>query len=287
MKRPLLSLFFVLALPLLPALSSARDEILYDGFENFSRMEEKVRDVVELNRTPLFDNAPFLRLRPGDKLVKAKEVAEWRKSKGEPSDKVWVYLFSKGKYYRLWTDEENGKLLLSPPFCAGDSSLLFDWDATPANADALRQILPRQYTESLTREQYRAVLWAVRKNFPEIKIDPEGEHPSLKPDRMISIPNQVLFEFDGLLYDAFGTNCLYKYTVKIGPAVFSIVARPLLQGPRHVEREEFEGYKPSGKPNEGGFFEVDPATAKVKKAEYDRMIQFQEVVKAAIDSKSH
>jgi hypothetical protein len=82
-------------------------------------------------------------------------------------------------------------------------------------------------------------------------------------------------------------NCIYKYTVKIGPNVFSIVGHRVLQGPRRVERDEFEGRHPSGAPNDGGFFDVDPATAKVKKAEYDRMLKFREVVEAAIASKGH
>jgi hypothetical protein len=112
---------------------------LYDAFTDIARSCAKVRDVKELKRTPLFDNAPFLRLRPGDALVEAKEDPEGWMGKGYPDlNRTDTYLRSGGEYYRLWTTKENDKLLLSPAFHAGGYCLLFDWEFNLATAEAPR-----------------------------------------------------------------------------------------------------------------------------------------------------
>ena len=284
MKHLFLWLLVALALPTPRALAQ-RKEILYDGFENIALMERKVRNVVEVNRTPLFDNAPFLRLRKGTKLVKAMEDLGGKG--GKPSadpDKVEFYVFSDGKYYRRWTEEKDGQLLLSEAFHSADNCLLFDWDVTLENARALRKLLPLDYSDSLTIEQYGAILAAVRKEFPEMEISFGDSNPDLREDRVISIAGQVLVEFQGLAYERF-ENRVCKYSVRVGPSIFSMDAQILLQGPRHVERSEFERvviFGINGNPSQ----EVDPQTAKIKKAEYDKMIRFQNVVTEAIRAKT-
>jgi len=62
MKSFQLVLLAILAFPSPAAFSR---ELLYDGLDNVARMQRNVRDALEVNRTPLFDNAPFLRLRKG------------------------------------------------------------------------------------------------------------------------------------------------------------------------------------------------------------------------------
>jgi hypothetical protein len=205
-----------------------------------SSMQRRVRDAVEVNRAPLFDNAPFLRLRKGEKLVKAKEDWTGRsgKSVAEP-DRINYYVFSDGKYYQRWTEEQGDKLLLSSAFHSADNCLLFDWEVTIENAKALRKLLPGKYAASVTIEQYNAILTAIRKEFPEILVRFEDSLPDLHEPRFISIPGNMLVEFPGLAYDSF-RNCIYKYSVRIGPSVCSINGQTLLQGPRHVERSEFE-----------------------------------------------
>jgi hypothetical protein len=210
-------LLVALALPT-PRAFAQRKEILYDGFENIALMERKVRSVVAVNRTPLFDNAPFLRLRKGTKLVKAMEDLRDKGPSADP-DKVDFYVFSDGKYYQRWTAEEGGQLLLSAASYSADNCLLFDWDVTLENARALRELLPSEYGRSLSLEQYDAIVAAVLKEFPEIEVGLEDRNPSLREDRIISIPGQTLVEFQGLAYDRFG-NRVYKYWVKVGLGVF-------------------------------------------------------------------
>jgi hypothetical protein len=131
-----------------------------------------------------------------------------------------------------------------------------------------------------TIEQYQAILKATAEKFPEIKINYESAHPSLCEDKIMTVADQNYAVFEGLTYDSF-RNCIYKYRIRVGPSVFSIHGLNLLQGPRHVERREFEREDVSG-PNGHPGQDVDPQTARVKKAEYDQMILFQQVVAKAI-----
>lgn len=281
MKRLLFLLLATLGMPLCVAFSQ-REEVLYEGFLNIASMQRKVRDVVEVKRSPLFDNAPFLRLREMDQLVKAKEVHQEGKPFANP-ERISYYLLSGGTYYELWVQEENGRLLLSPYFYGADACLLFDWDLTLANARSLRKILPTEFSESLTRNQYGTILSAVRKEFPEINVGWEEANPAWQPERMISIPGQTIVEFQGLGYELV-ENCIYKYWIRIGPSVFSITGVRILQGPKRVERSEFERERSDGPalPNANPSSDVDPKTAKIKKAEYDRMVKFRELVRNVI-----
>jgi len=285
MKRLLLLLLAALAIPT-PEAFAQGSALLYDGFDAIVMEERKVRNVVEVSRTPLFDNAPFLRLRKGDKLVKAQR--DFQGKGGKPladPDRIDFYVLSDGRYYKRWVEKEGDEVLLSSAFHSADNCLLFDWDVTLENARALRKLLPSQYSSSLTREQYDAIFAAVQKEFPEIKVDFEIRNPALREDRIISIPGQMLAEFQGLAYDSF-RNCVYKYSVRIGPSVCSITGQTLLQGPRHVERSEFERVIIRGENGTDGQ-DVDPETAKAKKTEYENMIRFQNVVIGAIRSKTN
>ncbi|MFC5453629.1 hypothetical protein [Prosthecobacter fluviatilis] len=283
MKTWLLSVcaFLLTAVPVL----FAQHRLAYDGFDSIESMQRRVRDVIEVDRMPLFDNAPFLKLRKGDKLVKAKEeVHQYDKPRPDP-DRINYYLFSGGSYYQLWTEEKDGKVLLSAPFYAADSCLLFDWELTMANAKALRQLLPRSYARSLSIADFDAVAAVVRGRFPEVMEKTDGGvRPELHEDRIRSIPGHAFAEFHGLAFDGF-SNCFYQYSVKIGPEVCSIDERTLLQGPGHIERHEFERVMIDG-PNGNPGADVDPAVAKIKKAEYDKMLQFRKLVEDTLSARS-
>ena len=65
--------------------------------------------------------------------------------------------------------------------------------------------------------------------------------------------------------------------MKIGPDTCTVTGETLMQGPRYVQREEFEGVHNTGPelPNAPPDWSVDPETAKRVKAEYDQMVRFQ------------
>lgn len=252
------------------------EEMLYDGFRDLAGMQREVRDVSEVRREPLFDNVPFLHLRKGDRLVKAREVEQEGKL-SVMADHFHHYLQSDGQYYQLWTTEEGGKLLLSDAFHSAHACLLFDWDPSLANARELRKLLPLSHSETIPREQFERALLVIRKRFPEIKDTPETYNTRLKPDRMVTIPGQVAFEFQGISYDSF-TLRFHRSTVRIGPHVCLIFGDLLLQGPPRVERWEFEGSKDYDVPNGLNMLPPEPKIAKIKKAAYDRMQQFDHLV---------
>ena len=246
---------------------------LYDGLDAIAKSETKVRDVIAVNRTPLFDNAPFLHLRSGDQLVRAKIDADgqaMRFSGAQGSETYYYFVRSKGKYYRISTYEQGGKLLLGTP----ERSLLFDWAFTIENCRALRRLLSPVWAESLSATQYKAIVQAVQKEYPEINVSPYSE---LREDHLVSIPSYDFAEFEGWAYDVH-LNCIYRYTTRIGPKVFSIQGEPLVQGPPHVDRLEFEQEEIA----DSLTLDVDFETAKRKRAEYGRMIKFMEMIEEAI-----
>jgi hypothetical protein len=276
-------LFLIVAALLAPIPAPAQIQAWFDGMRNMASMERKVRDVVEVDRTPLFDNAPFLRLRAGDKLVKAREVREEGKPIADP-DKIYFYLFSKGKYFQLWVNEEGGKVLLSEAFSTAAYGLLFDWDFTMENAKALRKLLSQEHATSLTPDQLLAIYYAVRPEFPELEYRTDSFDFDLDSDHIVSIPGHQWVEFEGLAFDHF-CNCIYRYTAIIGPSVCSVTGLALIQGPKRVERGEFERENFRGPNGPGPGREIDPKVAKAKRAEYERMRKFQDLVAAAIKSK--
>ena len=276
MPRALTFAALLVAAVLFPASAApAQTLLLFDGLDEVHASVRPVRDVVEIKRSPLFDNAPFLRLRLGDKLVRAKEqYAPNSKPVADP-DRVGYYLCSNGSYYFLWTEEREGKLLLSTTAYSAYACLLFDWDLTLDHARALRQLLAGRYVRSITTEQYRAIGNSLGPVFPGMTIRPPFDI-DIQPDKVVSIPGQAVAEFQGIAYED-SWDCLVKYTVKLGPHVCSVTGQVLVQGPPHVNRSEFEADNYSG-PNADEPTPIDPETAKRKKAQFEAMTKFREAV---------
>lgn len=281
--KHLIVAFLLTLFMLLPTAFSQNHELRYDGHNSIAKIERKVRDVVEVKRAPLFDNAPFLKLRKGDKLVKAKREPD-HLGKPEPEPDFEYYLSSGGKFFQLWTQEEDGKLLLSSAFYGASNCLLFDWDLTMENANALRKLLPGEYTTPFSNEQFEAIRSSAMKEFSEAQPRFSTDSQTVE-DRLISIPGLQFAEFQGLAFDHF-RNSIYKYSIKIGPSVFTIHGQTLLQGPDRVERHEFERETYRG-PNAPAPTKLDPEKAKIKRAEYDRMIRFQNLVLEALRPKNN
>jgi len=259
-----------------------RGEMIFSGVDGIVAHRTKVRDIMEIKREPLFDNAPFLRLRPGDKLVKARRSENLGKVPPNPGQ--WDYYLCSGEQYiKLWTTEENGRLMLSDFSYAGQYGLIFDWDFSLANASALRQLLPREYTVSLTLKQRDAMIAVVREEFPDARREPwTNEQLAPEKDQVISIPGHAEAHFQGLAFDSF-FNRLILYTVRVSPQVFSIHGLILLQGPKNVERREFEERKPYKMvPNSPGPLMITPEKALAKKAEYERCQRFRELIAGAL-----
>jgi hypothetical protein len=280
---------FFLGLLLIPvAMGHSQTVLLYDGFgeiESLASRSREIYDATEIQRNPVFENVPFLRLRQGDKLVTAKERPQGKDLMSpNKKDEVNYYLFSREKYYRLDNiTEKNGKLSLQKNSYIIKYCLLFDWDLTLENARVLRNLLPIIYVNSLTRDQLHAIENNVQKDFPS---SVERRYSlDLEEDHIRSIPGQSFAEFHGLTYEGF-SNCIYHYIIRIGPSTCTIIGKIRVQGPPNVERDEFEDPGPRNGPNGPGPWHVDPQKAKIKRAEYDRMMSFRKLVNEAIDSKS-
>ncbi|EDY21900.1 hypothetical protein CfE428DRAFT_0025 [Chthoniobacter flavus Ellin428] len=137
MKHPLL--FLPLTLAILTSATFAErpvgEEVLWDGFHHISRLERSVHDVVEVKRNPLFDNAPFLRLRGDDKLVQALEADSQHKGYLIPAQ-VKYYLLSDGHFYLIETKEESGNFSCRKPIGAPTIACFSTGMSTLENAQA-------------------------------------------------------------------------------------------------------------------------------------------------------
>ena len=240
----------------------------FDGRDSVKRsIQEKVAEPQKVQRTPLFDNLPFLKLKAGDQLIKARA---WRKmSKGRKAAfdaKESYFLLSEEKYYGLETNEWEGKLQLRSDYY----SLLFDWDVTLANATMLQP----DSDEAITPESFQKLKGALRENFPEslrdtkeIKIESPRLEGEGKSRRAI---------FQGLGFNRF-KNTIFEYRSEIGNETYVQYRKDLIVGPSRVERREFEGEESHGM-NGRGAYHPDPQTAARKRAEFDRMQKFQAIV---------
>ena len=237
-------------------------------------IEDKVSDPHIVQRAPIFDNAPFLKLRKGDKLVRAKG---W--SKGGKGEKPQVnefesyFLLNGGKYYRLdWGGVQRNK---KPVLLSADQSLLFDWDVSLANAKLLVKIDKNQFGESIIAKKFVNLKNALRKDFPNtlrdvgfVKINAPRLQGKGKTRRVI---------FQGLNFSRF-TKTVFQYQLEVGNGIQIYYSKKLIVGPRRVLPEEFEAYKGNGYPNDRGSYTPDPARAAKARAAFNRMEKFRAIV---------
>lgn len=99
---------------------------IYDYSKKIKSAIEKkeVGEPQEVTRTPLFDNLPFLQLKPGDKIVKGHRWHD-RVKATEPGyyEKVDYFVLSGGQYFYLSDTKLEAKSRLSNTI----QVLLFDW----------------------------------------------------------------------------------------------------------------------------------------------------------------
>ena len=245
----------------------------FDALDSIQPNSWSLSDVAEVSRDPLFDNAPFLHLRHGDKLVHAKYP-----SKGFSQEAY--YLVSQGKYYQIVARVEGGKLLLDDDWLLRDP-LLFQWEFTLPHAKVLAD-LEKGSTQGMNLIQYAAIYDSIRKRFPGRECQSPGSI-EIPEDRIIPIPGQSVAEFQRIAYNS-TFNRLERYVLRIGPATCTMRAQVLIQGPPRVDRWEFdEEYvrKINADPGANGpalLPDPDSDTAKIKRAEYIEWLAFQTIV---------
>ena len=265
--------------------SSIYKEFHGGGLEDIASNIRKVTDIKQIDRSPLFNNAPFLRLKKDDTFVKARQWLE--NGKGVAPDFAKEYSFflcSEGQYYLIWTRENDNQLIL----LSACDCLLFDWEVTIENAEALKNIY-NQWKHEMTYKEYKTISMAIEKEFPNV-FPPDfnlGNASAFGPPKLVSISRNSHVVFQGIAYDDY-SNYIYKYTLKIGPAIFLSLREKLAEGPKHIDRWEFEGSQPRPEiPNSMPPFDVPPEIAKKKKQEYDAMVRFQKLVLDITDKKSN
>lgn len=244
----------------------------FDGLDSTQADTWGLSAVVELNRDPLFDNAPFLRLRRDDKLVYAKHQSKGSAQEG-------YYLVSQGKYYQVVAREKAGKLVLDDDWYLRDP-LLFEWKFTLPQATALSQFESGSL-QKVNLIRYAEIYNAVRKRFPDKECRSPGS-VEIAADKALPFPGQLVAEFQGIAYNQ-TFNRLEKYVLRIGPSTCTMRAQVLIQGAPRVDRWEFDAEyvrKNNADPGENGavFPDPDPATSKIKRAQYLEWLAFQTIV---------
>ena len=267
--------------PPIPKQAPARDAKVWDKyFERTPRTygPSGVGVLREVQRAPLFDNLPFLRLKEGDKLLLG---PAWSPSfKGAPgrySERDSYFVLHEGRHFRLRAQEGNGVLNLDEV----SDSVHLDWDVSLLSATLLKQKLG----SAMLQLQPRALAGlreAVRKQFPKAWIADAA--PQLREPRVEGEGAAKTAIFESLEFDPY-ENAIFHARLSIGNSRFVIERRPLLQGPPRVERREFEGefvgsqqgFSPS-RINAAVRIPPDPATAALRRKEYQRMREFQRLI---------
>ena len=236
------------------------------------RAEEKVGVLREVQRAPLFDNLPFLRLKPGDKLLRGPAWRDRRKAEEAHFEKQDSYfVLHKGHYYELETWQEKGALSLHEV----TDSVLFDWDVSVQSAALLKNLL-RLQRWSIQPQNFLAMREAVREQFPEAWVAEAA--PQLREPLVEGEGEARAAIFESLEFDPY-ENAVFHTRLSIGNSRFLLERRTLIQGPPRIERSEFEGSKPSRGPNAGGMrHQPSPEETALRRLEYKRMRLFQRLI---------
>jgi len=236
----------------------------------FSEAQKKVGKPRAITRTPVFNNAPFLQLKPGSKIIKGKK---WMDSSKNPKDyhfeeKESYFLLTNNKYYFLgWIRENSDKLFLS----YGSYSLLFDWDFSLANATILQQLDEREFGEKISVESFANLKKDLQKEFPESVRDAGKaivETPYLKGGGKA---RRAIFQ--GLGFDRY-RNTISKYQLEIGNETYIFKIKKLIVGPQRA------GITDKIKPNFDAVPKVKRTPQQVAKerALQERIMKFQAIV---------
>lgn len=233
-------------------------------------IQEKVGEPREIKRMPVFDNLPFLKLKTGDQLVKARRWMKSRKGSQPRFDENESYfILSDGQYHSLqWKVKEQGeKLVLESAYL----SLLFDWDVSLANA----KLLGDDFGNPITLKSLAALKNTLRKDFPRTLRD-VGEVKIAAP-YLAGIGRSKRAVFQGLGFDLY-ENTIFKYQFDVGNETYIQYRKNLVVGPRRVDRDEFEGVESHGNANAPAPYTPTPEAAAKAFFEYEQMKKFQAIV---------
>ena len=205
----------------------------YDASKAIGRDPEKViGSPRRIRRTPLFTNAPFLRLKPGDTLVKGRRWMEFHKGEDPHfTDHDYLWLKSKGKYYELAIFPLHKKLDYAP------RSVMFRWNVNLASARRLHLLALSDDAVPLTLPKYRALRAALRKDFSSMLRDDSGL--KIRAPRLEGTGKTKRAVFEGLAFAEY-RNTVYHYRQIIGDGVFLEFRKTLVAGPRRVHRWDFD-----------------------------------------------
>lgn len=237
--------------------------------------EKTVGSPLEVVKMPVFDNAPFLHLKLGDKLVRGRRYIPMMK--GDPAafnDHDSYFLSSGGQFYDVNDFGREMKLKLWDV----STACHFAWDLNLENASELHKISTRSSTFEflLSLEQYRAIRQAAGEHFADALRDDTGL--TINQPHIVAAEKYAVFE--SINFDRH-TDTIFQYHVAIGPGVYRIRRKPLIVGPRRVRREEFEG-REGGGINGPGPYRPSKAEAAQARAEYQKMQAFHGIVAAAL-----
>ena len=246
------------------------DEI-FDGREYVKNsIEEKVGEPREIKRVPLFDNLPFLKLRAGDQLVKAKRWIRGGKD-GKPrfDDEESYFLQTNNKYYFLRPVRENSDKLL---LIYGSDSVIFAWDFSLANATVLEQLDERAFGEKITVESFMNLQKDLQKEFPE-SLRASGK-VTIETPHLEGNGNARRAIFQGLAFDRY-RNTISKYQLEIGREAYIFKSKKLIVGPQRAGSES-----PRIKPYFNAVPKIKPTPEQVAKvrALEDHITKFQAIV---------
>lgn len=155
------------------------------------------------------------------------------------------------------------------------SSVLFDWDVTLEAALVLRNLYGDFLGLPVTQPEYEILRARLAAKFPEtLRADGKAD---ARPAHIEGEGAARCAIFEGLGFDNY-RNALFQYRLRIGNGIFTEHRKFLILGPRLVDRAEFEGRDASRSPNGSRAWKPTPDVARLNRAEYDTMREFQTIV---------
>ena len=185
---------------------------------DFVGVKEPIRELETITREPLFPELPFLKVREGDRIVRA-QVLRDQIGKGVDSDapKKWdiprFYLVRGGKYASLYVGGDGATLDFSESILP-----FFRWEQTRANADALFENIRGR--GNITIAQVKALDARLQPDYAEY-LSPNlsdfvGEKPLWTPgliDQSGAVQNRR-FTYAGFYFESWDHGlCQYRWVL--------------------------------------------------------------------------
>ena len=258
---------YILALLLCATPLWAQNIRVWDATESYARGSEPTfKQVRPLEGALQWEGAPFLKLRPKDTVFLARRWhPNFKAEQGHLSKQESIFLRMGQRVIEVGRIEDGRSQLRDT-----SALIFFDWEVTLANATRLLHLHP-SWDTALSLAQFQNLVKAVKPSFPGAIRD--AATPQIVPIQLTGEGENRRAIFESLYYIAY-SHTVEKRRTEIGRGLYRVTSRPLVVGPRRVERDEFDPASAKVLPN-GQAYDYSPEAVAQARAAYREMQEFE------------